>query len=428
MRHLSLPTAPLWLLLLCAPLRAAVVAGPEPVFPAAAGSWAGPLAFAFHDPAAASFLPAGMTALSLQPALMPRETAPLVAQLSIGLGLTPQAFAKLAPADRISALQMASDEAKEQVRTKVYELADRARTLSAPGKALDKHERAELYEVVAQLMEVRDHYGSWIEDPAVNDQVNESFSLASARAWEVRAALVDDTVGGSGAPAFAAAAAAASAPAFKLNPTSTARTLREQMKATKSGWGQNDFDTLYTGYGFVLRQGGKHRFYYHPTFPQLHETVSRQNDLPPGYAQSALKLISQLEELAAPKAVESGAPTTGPPANLTLADISVLLSPPAAKPAKVKKAVENKMPVRRAADFPEKTKPTAVVEVPPAETPLVPSDEPVEKPRPTGLAPATVREPKVAAETPLPEKTNPDRPRSIGQRLKSWIWPGSKPD
>jgi hypothetical protein len=78
---------------------------------------------------------------------------------------------------------------------------------------------------------------------------------------------------------------------------SAAEKLFERMKRTKSGWGENDFRTLYTGYGFIESEGGKHIRFAHPTYPELYATVARQRSLPPGYAQTAVRLITRLLEL-----------------------------------------------------------------------------------------------------------------------------------
>ncbi|HAZ07915.1 MAG TPA: hypothetical protein DCZ01_05170 [Elusimicrobia bacterium] len=161
------------------------------------------------------------------------------------------------------------------------------------------------------------------------------------------------------------------------------------MEKNKNGWGQRAIDALYTGYGFILRQGGKHRIYTHPFFPQLHQAVSRQNDLPPGYAQSALKLIAELERLTAAQTTIAAAPATGPPAVLTLADLSILLSSTEEKAAKTMTAVEPILSL-------------AAVVVAANTAPAVP---PI---RPT-LSPATPKIVAVKAEPPAAARTPPPR-------------------
>lgn len=73
--------------------------------------------------------------------------------------------------------------------------------------------------------------------------------------------------------------------------------LLEQMARSKTGWKAEDLETLYTGFGFEKREGGKHVVYSHPEFPQLRATVTRARNLPQGYIQEALRLISELKKL-----------------------------------------------------------------------------------------------------------------------------------
>jgi hypothetical protein len=315
---------------LAVPARAGVVSSPAgAVFAPPAGAWVGPLSVAFTDPSVAALLPSGLAAPSLTSPEALRAAAPLVQSLAQALSVTPEAFAKMTPADRKGAVELATEDAKEAVRAKAYELAEQARALSKPGRAMDKEGRAELYAAVSRLMEMREHYGPWLDEGG-KAAVEDGYELASHKAWEVRTFLLQRDAGAVvDRPARPAAPAAPAKPKYILDPSGTAMKLRADMENNKNGWGQSDLDTLYAGYGFVLRQGGKHRMYYHPVFPQLHETVSRQNDLPPGYAQSALKLLRELERLTAEQGkTEAAPPAAGPPATLDLADLSVLLSQP----------------------------------------------------------------------------------------------------
>lgn len=72
--------------------------------------------------------------------------------------------------------------------------------------------------------------------------------------------------------------------------------LRVRMSASKSGWGWKDLDRLYTSYGFVKREGGKHTVYWHPDRPGLLATVARHGSLPAGYVRTALRLINDFEQ------------------------------------------------------------------------------------------------------------------------------------
>ena len=385
--------------------RAGVVAPAGTVFAPPAGVWAGPLGVAFADPAVSPFLPPGLASLSLTSPEAMRTAAPLVQSLTQALAVTPQAFAAMSPADRKGAVELAVEDAREVVRTKAYELAETARALAKPGRPMDKEGRAELYAAVSKLMEMRDYYGPWLDGDG-KAAVEQGYEIASHKAWEVRTFLLqrdEEPV------APRAAKPEPSAPArapYVLRPSGTAEKLRADMENNKTGWGQDDLDTLYAGYGFTLRQGGKHRMYYHPYFPQLHETVSRQNDLPPGYAQSALKLIRELEQLTAAQHRTAAAPATGPPATLNLDDLAVLLAQPKEKAPKPKPVVVEKNRAR----------------APPAVSPRVAAKTAPQSPAPPAitarLAPAT---PKVVEPKPEPPaaESAPQKPAGLIERIKS---------
>lgn len=395
---------------LSASARAGVVAPAAPVFASPAGAWAGPLATVFTDPSLSSLLP---PSLGASPALTPtdlRATAPLIQSLTLALSVTPEAFSAMAPADQKGAIELAAEDAKEAVRAKAYELSETARQLSRPGRPMDREGRAELYAAVSQLMEMRDFYGPWLDEGG-QAAVEEGYTLASRTAWEVRTFLLKRDEG----PVVERAARPAARPEpakppYVLSPSGTAVKLRADMENNKSGWGQNDLDTLYSGYGFVLRQGGKHRMYYHPVFPQLHQSVSRQNDLPPGYAQSALKLLVELENLAAAQTKTAAVPATGPPATLDLADLSILLSQPkerAPRAEPLSSPSRSRAPPAAASRVAVKTVPARTV-----------PDRPAPPRITTRLAPAepTVAEPK--PEPPAVEAA-PQKPKGLIERIKS---------
>ncbi len=77
--------------------------------------------------------------------------------------------------------------------------------------------------------------------------------------------------------------------------STSAEKLLEKMRATKHGWSEDDFKTLYTGFGFTCIGKG-HNVFIHKQRPHLRATVSRHRDLPPGYAQTAVKLIDRLKK------------------------------------------------------------------------------------------------------------------------------------
>jgi len=244
---------------LAATARAGVVVSPSgSVFTPPGGAWSGPLGIAFSDPALSSFLPPG---LSLTPSLTPgaptptlsaealRTAAPLVQSLAKSLEITPAALTAMDPQTRKHAIEMAVEEAREHVRTKAYELQETARALSRPDRVMDKESRAELYAAVSSLMEMRDFYGPWLDKDGAA-AVEDGYSLASARAWQVRTWLLAPEAEAvsrrtHGRAAASERAAAPVAPLYVLDPGATAMKLREDMKNNKSGWGQSDLDTLY---------------------------------------------------------------------------------------------------------------------------------------------------------------------------------------
>jgi hypothetical protein len=74
-----------------------------------------------------------------------------------------------------------------------------------------------------------------------------------------------------------------------------AQKLLERMRASQSGWGQADFERLFTGFGFKARQG-KHTIHMHSQFSDLVIGVPRHNSLKEWVARDAVKLIDELIE------------------------------------------------------------------------------------------------------------------------------------
>lgn len=87
---------------------------------------------------------------------------------------------------------------------------------------------------------------------------------------------------------------------------SPAEKLLERMRQTKAGWGYADLDSLYRGFGFEVREKGKHAMYIHPNFPELRATVARHGSLPIGYISHGVKLMDKLKRLEASKAEKQG--------------------------------------------------------------------------------------------------------------------------
>ncbi|MBI5247653.1 MAG: hypothetical protein HY923_10760 [Elusimicrobia bacterium] len=421
----------LLVLALAVSARAGVVAPvATTVYAPPGGSWGAPLGVVFTDPAITPLLPASLGSLSLAaPGAAPtpemlRKAAPLVHSLTEVLSIKPEALAKMDPATRKNAVELAVEDAKESVRAKAYELSEKARQLSQPGRAMDRATRAELYHTTAMLMEMKEFYGDWLDSDGLA-VVDEGYKTISARAWEVRNFLLERDTPAAGPVSTkrpgSVPPSAAAPKAYVMDPAGTAVALRTDMQNNKSGWGQDDLHTLYVGYGFVLREGGKHRFYYHPAFPQLTQSVSRQNDLPPGYAQSALKLITELERLVAAQKAAVVAPTTGPPATLTLADLSILM--PQEKPAKIVEAAQE-VEEKVAASAPQAS-PATVPKVVPQPIPSAIAEK--TNPDPVvnvgRLQPPTEKVVEVKPEPP-PVTANPDKPGFL-ERVKS-VWSRGK--
>jgi hypothetical protein len=78
-----------------------------------------------------------------------------------------------------------------------------------------------------------------------------------------------------------------------------AEKLLARMRASKAGWGEKEVDSLLLGFGFRYREGGKHRLYYHPKYPQLFATVARHGHLAKGYISTAVRLVDRLKEMEA---------------------------------------------------------------------------------------------------------------------------------
>lgn len=72
--------------------------------------------------------------------------------------------------------------------------------------------------------------------------------------------------------------------------------LLARMRATKSGWGADDFEKLYLSFGFRYTENKGHRRYAHPKYPDLYAFVGRHRNLAKGYASDAVKLIDRLKE------------------------------------------------------------------------------------------------------------------------------------
>jgi cold shock CspA family protein len=79
---------------------------------------------------------------------------------------------------------------------------------------------------------------------------------------------------------------------------SKAQKLLEEMHLSKANWKRRDLDSLYEGFGFIIRHGSSHDVIVHSTFKQLRTTLPRHGDeVLKSYVQIAVKLVDRLLEL-----------------------------------------------------------------------------------------------------------------------------------
>ena len=78
---------------------------------------------------------------------------------------------------------------------------------------------------------------------------------------------------------------------------SPAEKMLEKMRRTKAGWSQDDFSTLYEGFGFVKEEKTRHTAYTHPEMPLVVAIVGRHRSLAKGYADDAVKNIDALKRI-----------------------------------------------------------------------------------------------------------------------------------
>lgn len=75
---------------------------------------------------------------------------------------------------------------------------------------------------------------------------------------------------------------------------SAAEKLLARMRQTKQGWGPDDLHAVYVGFGFMFREGAKHRVYIHCRYRDIRDTVSRQGRLPIGYVRDLIKNVDEV--------------------------------------------------------------------------------------------------------------------------------------
>lgn len=372
-----------------------------PLYPEAPAAWAGAIGAAVTATAGAAVLSVSLMPLSAPGPEASGRFAPVVAQLEGSLNISPADFAALPVEQRRTALEMAVEAAQVELTQKAYELSSQAEALSSPDKTLDKEGRAELHRVVSQLAEMRARYGPFLGE-SERESISAAYGRAASRAWKIRNGLLGERIKDLGS---ALSGAGRDEPAAPPDASPHAVKLLERMRLTKYGWGADDMDALLTGFGFERREGGKHIVYAHPEFPELRQTVSRQRNLPPGYAQSTVKIIEHLSrQRAGADASVSGGDISELPADFKLDDLAVLA---ADKPDPIAAAPPPAPPVRAA--------PRAAAKPEPAPERLTTRDL-------ARLAPSEPRaEPEPKAEPP-PEAPQATRPGWVA-RLFGWIKP-----
>jgi hypothetical protein len=80
-------------------------------------------------------------------------------------------------------------------------------------------------------------------------------------------------------------------------PSKKAVDLLERMRHSKAGWKRKDLDTLYGGFGFVIRGGKSHDIVSHPDYPHLRDTLPRSKRVLKAYVKNAIRLIEELQRL-----------------------------------------------------------------------------------------------------------------------------------
>lgn len=70
--------------------------------------------------------------------------------------------------------------------------------------------------------------------------------------------------------------------------------LFERMKNSSAGWKREDIDSLYLGFGFIIRSGNNHDIATHPDFPSLRATLPRHKSIAKCYIKDAIENIKKL--------------------------------------------------------------------------------------------------------------------------------------
>jgi hypothetical protein len=73
------------------------------------------------------------------------------------------------------------------------------------------------------------------------------------------------------------------------------------MRNSRYGWKEQDLERLYGSFGFRIKEGSRHRKYWHPRHPELYAFVPRHRSAKAVYVAYAIRLISRLKEMESQK-------------------------------------------------------------------------------------------------------------------------------
>jgi len=70
----------------------------------------------------------------------------------------------------------------------------------------------------------------------------------------------------------------------------------QKTRDSKAGWGQDHYEHLLTGFGFVFRDTGGHRIYYDPDNKDIRVSIPRHGELKAYVAEQVVAAIDRLLE------------------------------------------------------------------------------------------------------------------------------------
>ena len=331
------PALALWLAFVPAVFAANQVsvrlAPAAPLFAPVNPQWSQPLNTAFAavpaDMAPAGSLMAKLKTIDWSKPEQARIGAPFVEQLQIALSHSPQSFAAIGSKETMAtSVVLAVEEAANILPSLVYQKIDAAKVATWT-KNPDSAQRQELSKLMLQLREVQVHYGDYLDENA-RELLAATYSGALQRVHELQNLLVEaeQAKGENGLAARRKDAAPAPVPK-RPEPSRTAVELLERMKQSGHGWTSAKIAQVYTGFGFSVREGGKHIIVSHPVFTTLNQSITYGKP-DAGYVDSLIDMIEDADTLyaaAAAKAAAAAAPPSRP--KLSDAEVEALILPAA---------------------------------------------------------------------------------------------------